>query len=41
MMTRNSNSKADERALRRSRRYARRNSRARVYYSGTISALVA
>jgi DICT domain-containing protein len=41
MMTRNSNSKATERVLRRSRRYARRNARARVYYESTVTSLVA
>ena len=41
MMTRNLNSKAAEKALRRTRRYARRNSRVRVYHDSTIVALVA
>lgn len=41
MLNRNSNPKATERALRRSRRYARRNARARVYHDRTISTLVA
>ena len=41
MLIRNSNSKATERALRRSRRHARRNGRVRVYYDSTILALVA
>lgn len=41
MITGNSNSKATERVLRRSRRYARRNSRTRVYYYSSVTALAA
>lgn len=41
MMTLKNNSKATERVLRRSRRYARRNARARVYHTSAVTALVA
>lgn len=41
MLTLRKNSKAAERVLRRSRRYARRNSRARVYQTSAVTALVA
>ena len=41
MLTLKKNSKAAERVMRRSRRYARRNSRARVYHTSAVTALVA
>ena len=41
MLTRKEASKSTERALRRSRRYARHNSRVRVYHDSMTMALVA